>query len=157
MPRVQSSDRHRVRSEQVSLEVALLASASSAETSLLAVLVVASDADVRAYVTDSLRQQAAFDVVAAGSVPSALDAAARCTPRVLVVAHAERAVLRHLPAVPAVLLSGDTSTHEVDDPRRLAPLVLLRGSFRVQHLLEATASLLGGSDGKSASNPRDAR
>jgi CheY-like chemotaxis protein len=144
MPRVSSSDARRVHSEQVSLEVALLASASPAEASPLVVLVVASDADVRAYVTDSLRQRTALDVVATGSVPSALDAAARRTPRMLVVAHAERAVLRHLPAVPAVLLSDDSAT-DVTDPRRLAPLVLLGGSFRIQRLLEATASLLGGS------------
>ena len=51
---------------------------------------VASDGDMRVYVTDSLRQLIALDVVAAGSVASALDVAARCTPRVLVVAHAER-------------------------------------------------------------------
>ena len=140
MPLAKSSNGHRVHSEQVSLEVALLASASPAEANPLVVLVVASDADVRAYVTDALRQNV-FDVVATGSVPSALDAAARCTPRMLVVAHPERAVLRHLPAVPAVLLSDDDSTADVKDPRRLAPLVLLRGSFRIQRLLEATNSI----------------
>lgn len=145
MPRVSSSDDHRVHSEQVSLEVALLSSTSSGEARTPVVLVVASDADVRAYVTDSLRQRTNLDVVATGSVASALDAAARGTPLVLVVADAERAVLRHLPAVPAVLLSDEVSAPDVKDPRRLAPLVLLRGSLRIQRLIEATVSLLSGS------------
>ncbi|HMA25630.1 MAG TPA: hypothetical protein VKP00_16575 [Gemmatimonadaceae bacterium] len=110
-------------------------------------LVVASDADVRVYVSDSLRELIILDVVAAGSVASALDVAARCALRVLVVAHAERAVLRHLPAVPAVLLSDDVPASEATDARRLAPLVVLRGAFRVQQLIDVVASLLAGSDG----------
>ena len=97
---------------------------------------------MRAYLSDSLRQPTAVDVVATGSVPSALDAAAQCAPRLLVVGHAERAVLRHLPAVPAVLLSDDASSSEVTEMRRLAPLVVLRGSFRIQRLLELVTSLL---------------
>jgi hypothetical protein len=145
-----SGDNHRrtpARSEQVSLEVALLASESLGDTSPRVALVVASDPDVRAYVSDSLRQRAAVEVVAASSVASALDAAAQATPRVLVVAHAERAVLRHLPAVPAVLLSDDASVSDATDARRLAPLVVLRGAFRVQRLLDVAASMLAGGDG----------
>lgn len=125
----------------------LLASASQGDKSGRVALVVASDADVRVYVTDSLLQLIALDVVAAGSVASALDVAAGCTPQVLVVAHAERAVLRHLPAVPAVLLSDDVPASEATDARRLAPLVVLRGAFRVQQLIDVVASLLAGRDG----------
>jgi len=145
-----SGDDHRrppVRSEQVSLEVALLASESLGDANARVALVVASDPDVRAYVSDSLRQRATVDVVVAGSVASALDAAAQATPSVLVVAHAERAVLRHLPAVPAVLLSDDTAISDTTEARRLAPLVVLRGAFRMQRLLDVAASLLAGGDG----------
>jgi len=148
-----SGDDHRpppARSEHVSLEVALLASLGDAN--LRVALVVASDPDVRAYVSDSLRQRATVDVVVAGSVASALDAAAQATPRVLVVAHAERAVLRHLPAVPAVLLSDDTASSDTTDARRLAPLVVLRGAFRMQRLLDVAASLLAGGDGTLGDN-----
>jgi len=142
-----------VRSEQVSLEVALLAYESLGEAGTPIALVVASDADVRAYVSDALRQRGAVDVVATGSVASALDAAARRTPHVLVVSHAERALLRHLPAVPAVLLSDDAPGSEATDTRRLAPLVVLRGSFRIQRLLDVAASLLAGGDGTLGVKP----
>ena len=126
---------------------ALLASAPAVNGSAQIALVVASDADVSAYVSDALRQGISLDVVAMRSVALALDAAARCTPRVLVVAHAERAVLRHLPGLPAVLLSDETPPAEVTHARRLAPLVVLRGAFRIERLLDVVASLLAGGDG----------
>ena len=138
-----------VHSEQISLEVALLASESLGGDGAPVALVVASDADVRAYVSDSLKQQTRLGVVSAGSVSSALEVAARSAPRLLVVAHAERAVLRHLPAVPAVLLSDNASSSEVAEMRRLAPLVVLRGAFRMQRLIDTVTSLL--TDGVDAS------
>lgn len=136
-----------MHSEQVSLEVALLAAESFGDTGAEVALVVASNADVRTYVSDSLRQRTALHVVATGSVAAALDVAARYTPRVVVVSHPERAVLRHLPAVPAVLLSDDAPVSDAPDARRLAPLVVLRGAFRIQQLVDVAASLLAGGDG----------
>jgi DNA-binding NarL/FixJ family response regulator len=135
-------------SEQVALELAALeASVPTPDAGVPLALVVASDADVRSYVSDSLRQDPSLDVVATGSVASALDQAARHTPRVLIAAHAERAVLRHLPGVPAVLLSDEVPPAETADARRLATLVVLRGAFRVERLLEVVASLLARTDG----------
>ena len=128
-------------SDQVSLEVALLKSSSPDEAHVRVTLVVASDNDVRAYVSDSLRQNYPRDVIAVGSVASALDTAARHTPRLLVASYTERAVLRHFPAVPAVLLSDNVPQAETMDTR-LAPLVVLRGAVGVQRLLEVAASLL---------------
>jgi len=98
----------------VALEVALLSSAEHGTPSDAAVaLVVASDDDERTYVADALGQRA--DLV----------------------------VVRHLPAVAAVLLSNDTSTLEAADASRLAPIVVLRGAFRGARLLEVVATLIG--------------
>ena len=135
-------------SEQVELEVAaLLASAPPLDASAQIALVVASDADVTVYVSDALRQVIALDVVTVRSVALALEAAARGAPRVLVVAHAERAVLRHFPGVPAVLLSDEVPPSAMTAGRRLAPLLLLRGAFRVERLLDVVASLLAEDNG----------
>jgi len=91
-------------SSLVALEVALLSSAEHGAPSDAAVaLVVASDDDERTYVADALRQRADFLVVAVATVPAALEAAAHRTPRVLVATHDARGVVRHLPAVAAVL------------------------------------------------------
>jgi hypothetical protein len=73
---------------------------------------------------------------------AALIVAARRTPQVIVVAHDERAVVRHLPAIPAVLLSDDTSALRGSEENRLAPIIALRGAFRGAQLLEVVASLL---------------
>ena len=131
-------------SSLVALEVALLASAEhGTPTGAPVALVVASDDDERAYVGDALRQRADLVVVAASTVAAALEAAAHRTPRVIVATHDARVVVRHLPAVPAVLLSDDTSAPEAVDASRLAPIVVLRGAFRGARLLEVVATLLG--------------
>ncbi len=131
-------------SSLVALEVALLASAEHGTPAGAPVaLVVASDDDERAYVGDALRQRADLVVVAASTVAAALEAAAHRTPRVIVATHDARVVVRHLPAVPAVLLSDDTSAPEAVDANRLAPIVVLRGAFRGARLLEVVATLLG--------------
>jgi hypothetical protein len=131
-------------SSLVALEVALLASAEHGAPSDAAVaLVVASDDDERTYIADALRQRADFLVVAAATVAAALEAAVHRTPRVIVATHDARVVTRHLPAVPAVLLSDDTSAHEAVDASRLAPIVVLRGAFRGARLLEVVATLIG--------------
>jgi len=52
-------------------------------------------------------------------------------------------VIRHLPAVAAVLLSDDTSAPELIDPIRLAPIVVVRGAYRGARLLEVVAALIG--------------
>jgi len=62
---------------------------------------------------------------------------------VIVATHDARAVVRHLPAVAAVLLSDNTSIPEATDARRLAPIVVLRGAFRGARLLEVVAALIG--------------
>ena len=54
-----------------------------------------------------------------------------------------RLVVRHLPAVAAVLLSDDASVPEAVDASRLAPIVVLRGAFRAARLLEVVATLIG--------------
>lgn len=54
-----------------------------------------------------------------------------------------RAVVRHLPAVAALLLSDDTSAPVVVDASRLAPIVVLRGAFRGVRLLEVVATPIG--------------
>ena len=128
----------------VALEVALLSSAERGALSDAPVaLVVASDDDERAYVADALRQRGDFMVVVVATVGAALEATAHRTPRVIVATHDARAVVRHLPAVAAVLLSDDTSAPELIDPIRLAPIVVLRGAFRGARLLEVVATLIG--------------
>lgn len=138
---VESSDSSPAHSDQVSLEVALLKSSMPDEARAQLILVVASDVDVRAYVSDSLRRLFPLDVIAVGSTASALDNAARSTPRLLVASDLDRAVLRHFPAVPAVLLSDDVPQAETM-VSRLAPLVVLRGAVGIQRLLEVATSLL---------------
>jgi len=128
----------------VALEVALLAAtAEQALPGWLAALVVASDADERSYLADSLRQRADLAVIAVGTVAAALEAATRTTPRLLVVAHDERAVIRHFPAIPAVLLSDDAGALRGLEGSRLAPVIVIRGAVRGTRLLEVVASLLG--------------
>lgn len=137
------SDSPPTPSPRVALEVALLASAQErVRADACAALIVAADADERSYLTDSLRQLAHLEVVVVGTVAAALEAAARRTPQVLVVAHDERAVVRHLPAIPAVLLSDDASALRDSEENRLAPIIVLRGAFRGAQLLEVVASLL---------------
>jgi len=129
----------------VALEVAALL-ASTGEHSLpdaTVALVVASDADERMYLTDSLRPRANLEVVAVASIAAALEAAARRIPHVLVVTHEERAVLRHLPGIPGVLLTEDAGALRGTEASRLAPLIVLRGAFSGARLLEVVASLLG--------------
>ena len=106
-------------------------------------LVVAPDADERAYLADSLGQRSDLGVVTVTTTAAALDAAARGTPRLLVATHDERAVIRHLPAVPAVLLSEDATAIRALEGGRLAPIVVLRGAFRGTRLLEVVATLIG--------------
>jgi len=131
-------------SSLVALEVALLSSAQhSAPSAASFALVVASDDDERTYVADALRQRGDLVVVAAATVAAALEAAAHRTPRVIVATHDTRAVIRHLPAVAAVLLFDDTSAPETVDASRLAPIVVLRGAFRGARLLEVVATLIG--------------
>lgn len=131
-------------SSLVALEVALLSSAEHRTTSDAAVaLVVASDDDERTYVADALRQRGDLVVVVATTVGAALEAAAHRTPRVVVATHDTRGVVRHLPAVAAVLLTDDTSAPEAVDASRLAPIVVLRGAFRGARLLEVVATLIG--------------
>jgi hypothetical protein len=128
----------------VALEVALLSSAEHTATSGASIaLVVASDDDERTYIADALRQRADLVVVVVATVAAALEAAAHRTPRVLVATHDVRGVVRHLPAVVAVLLSDDTSAPEAVDASRLAPIVVLRGAFRGARLLEVVATLIG--------------
>jgi len=131
-------------SSVVALEVALLSSAEhNTPTGAPVALVVVSDDDERTYVADVLRQRADLAVIVVATVAAALEAAAHRTPRVLVATHDARAVVRHLPAVAAVLLSDDTSIPEAADARRLAPIVVLRGAFRGARLLEVVATLIG--------------
>jgi hypothetical protein len=46
-----------------------------------------------------------------------------------------------------VLLSDEVPAEDPSHPRRLAPLVVLKGAFRVERLLDVVASLLAGSIG----------
>ena len=131
-------------SSLVALEVALLSSAEhGTPTGAPVALVVGSDDDERTYVADALRQRADLAVVIVATVAAALEAAAHRTPRVIVASHDARAVVRHLPAVAAVLLSDDTRALEAIDASRLAPIVVLRGAFRGARLLEVVATLIG--------------
>jgi hypothetical protein len=132
-------------SSLVALEVALLSSAEHGAPSDAVALVVASDDDERLYVADALRQRTDLVVIVAATVAAALEVAAHRTPRVLIATHDARIVVRHLPAVAAVLLSDDTSAPEVTDASRLAPIVVLRGAFRGARLLEVVATLIGDS------------
>lgn len=131
-------------SSLVALEVALLSSAEHGTHSDAAVaLVVASDDDERTYIADVLGQRADLLVVVVATVAAALEAASQRTPRVVVATHDVRVVVRHLPAVAAVLLSDDTRAIEAIDPSRLAPVVVLRGAFRGARLLDVVATLIG--------------
>lgn len=131
-------------SSLVALEVALLSSAEhTAPSDTTVALVVASDDDERMYVADALRQRPDLVVIVVANVAAALEVAAHRTPRVIVATDDARGVVRHLPAVPAVLLSDDTAAPEAVDPSRLAPIVVLRGAFRGARLLEVVATLIG--------------
>jgi hypothetical protein len=131
-------------SSLVALEVALLASAEhSAPSDGVVALVVAWDDDERTYIADALRRRADLVIVVVPTVAAALEAASHRTPGVIVATHDARAVVRHLPAVAAVLLSDDTSAPEAIDASRLAPIVVLRGAFRGARLLEVVATLIG--------------
>lgn len=131
-------------SSLVALEVALLSSAEhGTPTGAAVALVVASDDDERTYVADALSQRSDLVVIVVATVAAALEAAAQRTPRVLIATHDARAVVRHLPAVAAVLLSDDTRALEAIDASRLAPIVVLRGAFRGARLLEVVATLIG--------------
>jgi len=128
----------------VALEVALLASSEELGAPVKHIaLVVASDGDERAYLAELLGRRSDLGVVTVATTAAALDAAARGTPRLVVATHDERAVLRHLPAVPAVLLSEDATAIRALEGGRLAQIVVLRGAFRGTRLLEVVASLLG--------------
>ena len=128
-------------SSLVALEVALLSSAEHrAHTEAVVALVVASDEDEGTYIADALRQRPDLVVVVVATVAAALEAAVHRTPRVLVATHDARAVIRHLPAIAAVLLSDDTAAVEAN---RLAPTVVLRGAFRGARLLEVVETLIG--------------
>ena len=136
-------------SPRVALEVALLTSSEEhAIPDARVALVVSSDADERTYLSDSLRQRADLAVVVVGTIAAALESAARGTPHLLVVTHNERGVIRHLPAIPAILLTEDASAVRDAEGSRLAPIVVLRGAFRGTRLLEVVASLLGGEPGR---------
>ena len=131
-------------SSLVALEVALLSSAEHASPADEAVaLVVASDDDERAYIADTLGRRGDLRVTVAATVAAALEAAVHRTPRLVVATHDARMIIRHLPAVAAVLLSADTSACEAVDANRLAPIVVLRGAFRGARLLEVVATLIG--------------
>lgn len=131
-------------SSLVALEVALLSSGEHGSSSNAPVaLVVASDDDERTYVADALSQRSDLVVIVVATVAAALEAAANRTPRLIVATHEARAVVRHLPAVAAVLLSDDARALEAIDSSRLAPIVVLRGAFRGARLLEVVATLIG--------------
>jgi hypothetical protein len=131
-------------SSLVALEVALLSSAEhGAPTGAPVALVVGSDDDERTYVADALSQRSDLVVIDVATVAAALEAAAQRTPRVLIATHDARAVVRHLPAVAAVLLSDDTRALEAIDASRLAPIAVLHGAFRGARLLEVVATLIG--------------
>ena len=131
-------------SSRVALEVAILSASNEGATTADArvALVVAADDDERTYVADALRQRTDLQVVVVATVGAALEAAVRHIPRVIVATHDTRGVVRHLPAVAAVVLSDDVSAVEAIDPGRLAPIVVLRGAFRGSRLLEVVASLV---------------
>jgi len=131
-------------SSLVALEVALLRSDEHAASDAPVALVVASDDDERAYVADALRQRADLFVVAATTVAEALEAAVRRAPRVVVATHEMGVVVRHLPAVAAVLLSDDAWLASAVNVGRLAPLVVFRGAFQGAELLEVVTALLDG-------------
>lgn len=107
------------------------------------VLVVVASTDVRAYVSDSLRRRGDLAVYEVGSVASALDVAERRRLALLVVGESEAAVVRHLPAIPAILLADEAPPRDPSGERRPAPLVLVRGVFSPQRLLEAVELVLG--------------
>jgi hypothetical protein len=131
------------RSEQIALELAALPTgAPSLDAEAPLALVVAADADVRTYVRESLHSGTALAVLETGSVAAALEVALHRTPRVLVVSHGERAVVRHLPGVPAVILADETPAADLADARRLAPLIVVRGAFRAERLLEVIGRVL---------------
>jgi hypothetical protein len=137
---IESPNSSPVHSDQVSLEIALLRSSALDESPRPVTMVVAAERDIREYLTDSLKA-GSLEVVAVSSTAAALDEASRCSPRLLVVAHGERGVVRHFPAVAAMLLSNDSPAAEATESR-LAPLIILREAVGAQRLIEVTNSLL---------------
>jgi hypothetical protein len=142
---IESSNNSPPHSDQLSLEVALLRSSALDESLRPVTMVVAAEGDIREYLTDSLNA-GSLEVVAVDSTAAALDEASRCSPRLLVVTHGERGVVRHFPAVAALLLSNDSPAAETTESR-LAPLIILREAVGAQRLIEVTNSLLAWNKG----------
>jgi DNA-binding response OmpR family regulator len=104
-------------SARVRLEVAILAGDQASPVAdpgvasdghgRLTVLVVATDADVRRYVRECLRECADVRVLEAMSVTMALTVEARTAPHILVVDAPQSEVLVALPGVRAVVIVDD--------------------------------------------------
>jgi len=130
----------------VRLEVALLeadraapANEGAGEQSERAVLVVASEFDLRQYVRECLRDRTDLRAIDATSVVDCVDAVAHVKPILLIVAEAEEAAVRVFPHLLAILIVNDESGRTSETPRRR----ILARPFTAERLLAEVVQLLG--------------
>src|SRR5262245_14047966 len=137
-------------SAKVQLEVDVLAADLAAEqsktqlqdasTHALRVLVVASQPDVRAYISECLRSRTNLLVLEAASVQAAI-ALAQQQPRLLIVDESEIEVIGRLPQIATILIVDDASESYQHGTR--ADLRVLARPFNTRGLLQQVDSLLG--------------
>ena len=114
--------------------------AADADVSVLrTVLVVASDADLRRYVRECLRDVQRVRVIEAASVTEALDLAVHDSPHVLIADWSAARVVSALSGVRAVLIADDLA--EIFDARQ-APVSLLPEPFSAERLAGEVARMI---------------
>ena len=114
--------------------------AADADVSVLrTVLVVASDADLRRYVRECLRDVQRVRVIEAASVTEALDLAVHDSPHVLIADWSAASVVSALSEVRAVLIADDLA--EISDARQ-APVSLLPEPFSAERLAGEVARMI---------------
>jgi hypothetical protein len=110
------------------------------ERMLRAVLVVAGEADFRAYVRECLRERTDLRVLEAASVTKAVTLAAECSPVLIVVDEPEAGVVAMLPRVWAIIIVDEIPR----DAGRGERVRLLVRPFTADSLLAEVHQLLQG-------------
>jgi len=137
-------------SARVRLEVAVLGDdyeaesapipSTSDERARVKVLVVAAEADLRAYVRECLRERIDVGLVEAATIASAVGAAARHSPVLLIVDDLQRAIVDALPRYPALVIVDDVPRDAEPVDTRIRSIVR---PFTSDELLSAVGRVLG--------------
>jgi CheY-like chemotaxis protein len=139
-------------SPQVQLELAVLADELDAAQSGrpvnevppqgITVLIVAGEADVRAYVVECLRDRRGIRVLEAVSTPVAAALAVQQPPRLLIVDGAEIEIVRLLPDLPVIVIVDEITEERRRLTQGAVARVLLARPFNARVLLEQLDGLL---------------